>query len=129
MGAFRYPMDIAAAPGGPFVSVEAVVDTGAFYSWVPRSVLEGLGVAPVSRRQFLLADGRTIEREVAEVVVRIDGQLSHTWCVFGDEGTEALLGAFTLEAFALAADPVNQRLVPMPRLYMLVMPGLGLPRG
>lgn len=43
----------------------------------------------------------------------------YTICAFGDEGTEPLLGAYTLEGFALAPDPVNQRVVPMPRLYLL----------
>ena len=36
-----------------------------------------------------------------------------TLCIFGDAGTEPLLGAITLEAFLLAADPHNKRLVPV----------------
>jgi predicted aspartyl protease len=125
VGVFRYPIEVGAAPEGPFVSLEALVGTGAFYTWVPASILRDLGVVPALRRQFKVADGRVIEREVAEVVVRIDGQASHTWCVFGDEGTDSLLGAFTLEAFALLPDTVSQRLVPMPTLPLLrVEPGV-----
>jgi len=36
--------------------------------------------------------------------------------IFGEPGSEPLLGAFTLEGFRLAADPVNRRLVPVPGL-------------
>ena len=103
------------------MTVEAVVDTGAFYSWVPASTLRGLGAEPQAKRSFVLADGRTIERDVAQIVVRVGGQESYAWCVFGDEGTEPLLGAYTLEGLALTPDPVNRRLIPMPRLYMLAL--------
>lgn len=112
-------MEIGAAREGPFVPVEAVVDPGAFYSWVPAGILRELGVQPTTTREFQLADGSVIQRELGEAVVRIDGQMAHTFFIFGDEGTEPLLGAYTLEAFALVPDPVNQRLLPIPRLYLL----------
>ena len=51
--------------------------------------------------------------------MRLDGRSRHTACGFGDEGTEPLLGAVTLEEFALGVDPVNGRLLPMPKLRML----------
>ncbi|MDZ4277926.1 MAG: 4a-hydroxytetrahydrobiopterin dehydratase [Dehalococcoidia bacterium] len=119
MGIFRQQIEVAAEAAGPFVVVEPVVDTGAFYSWLPRPVLQQLGVQATDRQRFTLADGSEIERETGEAVFRINGHTRHSVCIFGDEGTEPLLGAFTLEAFALAADPLNQRLVPMPRLYLL----------
>lgn len=34
MGTFRYPIEIAATDAGPFLALEAVVGTGAAYSWV-----------------------------------------------------------------------------------------------
>jgi clan AA aspartic protease len=128
VGTFSVLIEVASRPEGPFVSLQAVVDTGAFYSWIPASTLRGLGAAPQAKRSFVLADGRTIERDVAQVLVRLDGQDTYTWCVFGDEGTEPLVGAYTLEGLALTVDPINQRLVPMPRLYMLMMQGFWMPR-
>jgi 4a-hydroxytetrahydrobiopterin dehydratase len=120
MGVFRYTIEIGASIDGPFETIEAVVDTGAFYTWVPGPVLERLGVQRAEERQFKIADGRIIERSVAEVVVRIDGRARHTQCVFGDEGSESLLGAFTLEGFALAPDPVSERLTPLETLPLLL---------
>ncbi len=119
MGTFHQTIEIAATEAGPFQLLDAVVDTGAAYSWVPRSVLEAMGVAPRARRQFLLADGRIIERDLAVIAVRLDGLTLPTLCVVGDENSQALLGAFTLEGFGLSVDPVNRRLVPLPYMYLL----------
>lgn len=118
-GTFRYPIEIGATEAGPFVRLEAVVDTGAAYSSVPKAVLIQLGVVPRERRRFVVADGRVIERDIAIVAARLDGRTQPTVCVFGDDGSEVLLGAVTLEEFALGADPLNQRLVPLPQLYLL----------
>ena len=65
-----------------------------------------------------MADGRIITREIAEVYVRLNGQVRSTICVVGEEGMPTLLGAYTLEGFGLTADPVNKRLVET-TLYLL----------
>ena len=117
--AFRVTIEIARQQDGPFRSVETIVDTGAFYTWIPGSMLESLGSRRTLRRSFVLADGRTIERDVGVVMARLDGQTLPTLAVFGDEGTEPLLGAYTLEGFAVAPAPNNQGLLPLPRLYLL----------
>lgn len=114
MGIFRYPIEIAATPQGPFEALEAVADTGSTYLWVPRPILERLGVPSLEARQFVLASGETVELDVGQVVVRIDGRAMFTICVFGPEGSQALLGAYTLEGLGLAADPVGKRLIRVP---------------
>ncbi len=63
-------------------------------------------------------DGRVIERDVAETRVRLDGQSHTTIVVFGDEATDSLLGAYTLEGFGVAVDPMNRKLLPIPRFPM-----------
>ena len=113
MGVFPYRVEIAVRPDGPFESLQALVDTGSLYTGAPRTLLERLGLTPTAKRAFQVAGGRIIDRDIAEVVIRIDGQTAHTICVFADEGHQVRLGAVTLEQFALAADPVNKRLVPM----------------
>lgn len=83
MGTFFHAIEVAATEAGPFVALEAVVDTGAAYSWIPRSVLTQLGVLSRRKRQFLLADGRVIERDMAIVMMRLDGEILPTFCVVG----------------------------------------------
>ena len=116
---FRQRIAIGATVEGPFRELDAVVDTGSLYTWVPGHVLWELGVVPTETRRFILANGERIDTQIAWVTVRVDGQVAPTICVFGDEGTAPLLGVFTLEGFALAADPVNHRLVPMESLPLL----------
>jgi clan AA aspartic protease len=115
MGTFRQHIEVGSSEAGPFAPVEALVDTGATYTLLPRAVVAPLGVRPREREEFILADGRTVEREIAIVVVRLDGRTRPTVCVIDDVAPNALLGAVTLEEFGLAADPVNRRLIPAPK--------------
>ena len=122
MGTFRYHIELAATPEGPFQALDALVDSGATYTLVPKSVLERLGVRAVDTQTFVIADGKQIERDLGEAVVRIDGRIRTSVVIFGDEGVDPLLGAVTLEGFGLGIDPVGQRLIPVPGYLM----GFGL---
>jgi clan AA aspartic protease len=110
MGTFHIPIEFGDPQGQRWSMVEALVDTGASYSWLPSSVPRNLGVAPTMRFPFVMADGCRVEKEMAETRVRLDGQERTTLVIFGDEGTVPLLGAYTLEGFGVAPDPVNKRL-------------------
>lgn len=47
------------------------------------------------------------------------GETSGAWRrgpIFGEDDSPPVLGAYTLEGLALAVDPLNQRLVPLPWL-------------
>lgn len=120
MGTFRVTVHLAGATGERFQLLEALVDTGASYTWIPRDTLEGLEVRPDESRVFVLADGREVRYPVAWVRVRLGERTQPTLVVCGDSGTEPLLGAFTLEGFGLGVDPVNRRLIPVPALLKAV---------
>jgi clan AA aspartic protease len=117
MGAVHYAIEVGDLAGERFEPMEAMIDTGATYTWVPRDVLHRLGITPEERRPFVLADGREVDYDVAWVRIRLDGRTQPSLCIFGEPGTEPLLGVFTLEAFGLGVDPINRRLVPM-RAYL-----------
>ena len=119
MGTFTVLLGIGTPDGQRFREVDALVDTGSTFTSVAGSVLEEMGHRAVARKSFELADGRVVERELAEVPIRIDGEVRITTCVFADEGSTALLGAVTLEQFLLAPDPVHQKLVPKRGLAMV----------
>jgi clan AA aspartic protease len=118
MGTFNAAFEVGNKDGQRWESVEALVDTGASYTWVPRDVLERLGVEPEFRFEFETADGRVIERDAAEASARLNGTRRTTVVVFGDEGSRALLGAYTMEGSGVAPDPVNKRLVRVRGLAM-----------
>lgn len=102
---------MAANRTGPCEDVCALVDTGSVFTWIPGSVLQRVGVRPEYVLEFETADGRVITRGVAEAAIRVNGGVRTALVIFGDEGTESLLGVHTLEACLLAGDPVNERLV------------------
>ena len=116
MGVFRVPIEVSDLQRHRVERVEAWVDTGAFYSSVPRPVLESLGVVPHIREPFRLADGRVVESAIGRVFIRIGDRAEITLVLFGEPGSPPLLGAYSLEGLRLAVDPSTQRLVPMPWL-------------
>ena len=111
MGIFRVPIEIGDLQASRFETVEALVDTGATYTMIPRSLLARLGISPGWRRTFALADGREREFDMAETRARLGGVTVTTIVLFGEENVTPLLGAYTLEGFGLAVDPARQRLV------------------
>ena len=114
MGQFTVSVQVSPCAGGPAATVEALVDTGATYSSIPCDVLEALGAVPEEEWPFVLADGREVTYPVAWMSIRMRDRVQPTIVVFGDLGSESILGVVTLEEFRLAVDPVNRRLVSVP---------------
>src|ERR1041384_5489184 len=129
VGHFRVAIEVGRGDGGALAAVDASVDTGATFTWIPRDVLAGTGVAPTEERPFVLADGREVRYAIAWAQIRIGGREQPTIVVFGEPGTEAILGVVTLEEFLLAGDPVSRRLVSVPGLMKTVVgPRATVPR-
>lgn len=118
MSTFQWPLEVGTPQGDNFEMVAVLVDTGASLTFVPREMLERLGVQPTEWEQFELGDGRVIEREVGETRVRLEGRVLTRRVGFGEAGDTSVLGADTLEGAGLAADPVNQRLIPVRRRFL-----------
>ena len=113
MSTFTYPALVAnPRENVPAVEVKFLVDTGAMFTCLPTPQLEALGLVPQWRVAIVLADGRREEWPATEVLMTIDGRTLHTTCLFGPPGSLALLGAVSLEQFALAVDPLTRTLVP-----------------
>ena len=93
-------------------TLNGLFDTGASYTLVPASILEELGIQRVESRLFSLADGSRRELFVGWVEMELEGQTDQVSVVFGPDSSKILLGAMTLETFALAADAQNRRLIP-----------------
>ena len=118
MGTFSVDIEIGDPDGNRFESVRALVDTGASYTAVPRSVLREMTVTAHDRVTFILADGRRVQRDVGRTWIRVEGKSEITLVVFGDEESVALLGAYALQGLLLGVDTANERLVPVPGLLM-----------
>jgi predicted aspartyl protease len=89
-----------------------MVDTGSEYTWVPRVMLEELGVASERMMRFSLADGRIIERPIGFAIVHAGGTSAPDIVVFAGPSDKMLLGARSLEGLNLRLDLVRKELVP-----------------
>lgn len=112
MGVFDWPLRVSSLNGEPSLDTEATVDTGATYTVLPTGMLEQLGIVATRKLTFELADGRRRVMDVGSARVTIDGATEVTPVVFGADGTDALLGAVTLQTLALVVDSSRERLVP-----------------
>jgi len=92
--------------------LEALVDTGAAFSWVSRARLERLGVTPSRRMPFRTTDGRLLVRDLAIVHVGTNGYVAPDLVVMAEPGEMEVIGAHSIEGLGLAADSVQKKLVP-----------------
>ena len=113
MGMFSVPIVVGNVYTTEIASVEALVDTGAYYTVLPRDLLERLGIQPAERERFQLSDGRFVVYNLGEARLGLEGKRRPTTVIFGPPGAGPLLGADTLQQFRLIADSVNHRLIPM----------------
>jgi clan AA aspartic protease len=113
-------------PANPEVTekVEFLVDSGAIYSVVPTKILEKLGIKPLSEQEFRLADGTKIVRKKGIALFKYRDKIGGADVIFGEEGDNVLLGAFTLEALGLVLDPLKRELKPLP----MVLSTLSFPK-
>src|SRR5688500_1958237 len=114
MGIFRTKVAVAhlARPDDRRELTGVMVDTGTEYSWLPRSVLEELGVRPERVDRFRAADGRVLARDIGFAILYAGGRSTPTIVAFADEGDMVLLGAHGLEGLNMRVDLAPKELVP-----------------
>lgn len=93
--------------------LEFIVDTGAIYTVIPRSVAEKLALDKVDERKFKTANGEVVEYPVSEAYIIIQGKGVTSIVALGTEKMPVLLGVTTLELLGLQVDPVSGKLVPL----------------
>ena len=113
MGTFHVEIEIVAADAGAPERHNALVDTGASYLSLPRSVLARLGYRPVDTQRVIFASGQSAVWQVTEVKVRLEGRERTVIAFLADDAAPTLIGAQTLESFGLGVDPLGRRLVPV----------------
>ena len=118
MGTFTCELTLIASSGEESEIVTALVDTGATFTSVPSPILVRLGVVPQRQIRLKLANGEVVEHQMGEVVAEIDSTRRTIICIFGPPDAQPLMGAHTLEAFLLAVDPAEQRLVQVEALWL-----------
>ncbi len=89
---------------------DAIVDTGASWTTIPKALAEELGLEVLGRKRVNTANG-PIEVEHSFALIEFDGHQSMSDIMVTDTYPGVLLGALTLEGMALAVDPKSGKLV------------------
>ncbi len=105
----RNPADLEKSWEGLFL-----VDTGAMDSLVPRDHLESIGLRPKAQRTYALADGSEVRMDITTGDIEFMGEIVGGTIIFGNPGTEPILGVTALESVGIDIDPRNQKLKRMP---------------
>jgi clan AA aspartic protease len=90
------------------IVLEAAVDTGATYSWIPRTLMAKLVIRPSRRVKFKTSEGRVIERDVGHLFIEWNGETAPTTIVLAEEGDQTVIGLHALESLGLEVDPVTR---------------------
>ena len=99
-------------------SYEAVflVDTGATDSLAPADELENIGVLKEGKMTYELVDGPVKEYPYGLVRIEFMGETTAGRVIFGEPGSEPVLGVTALESVGIMVDPANKTLKRLPAI-------------
>ena len=109
----RNPADPQRSWTGKFL-----VDTGAFDSLVPRARLEKIGLKPRGRRNYVIADGKSVSLDITVAEIEFEGEVVGGTAVYGDEGAEPLLGTTALDSGGFEVDLRSGELKRLPAVLL-----------
>lgn len=118
MAIFSLPIKVKALNRNRTITLKLIVDTGAFLTVIPKDKLQRLGIKPLWRRRFSLANGEKIERDVGVAIFRWNEQEGSSEVIFGEPGDKSLLGALTLESLGLKVNPRKGTVEPIDFLLL-----------
>ncbi len=106
--------NLAAANGG--YEADFLVDTGATDSLVPGAELRKIGVQPVGKTVYELANGAVEAYEYGLAEISFMGEVTAGRIIFGPDEAEPLLGVTALESVGITIDPASRRLKRLPAI-------------
>lgn len=93
-----------------------LVDTGVTDSLAPARELQKIGVTPVGKMAYELADGNVHEYPFGLVQISFMGELTAGRVIFGPDNAEPILGVTALESVGITVDPANRTLKRLPAI-------------
>ena len=91
-----------------------LVDTGALDVMAPTSELRKLGIEPVRKEFYEMANGELEEFDLGFARLAFLGTEVPTQVMFGPDDCEPILGVLALEAAGFIVDPVAERIRKLP---------------
>jgi len=109
MGHIWVKVRIGRSDGTKYVDTDALVDTGATLTVIPRSLASELDLQVTGKTYVETAAGR-IEQDRSRAFIEIEGR-SEIVPVLVSDVDKVLIGVTTLEVLGLRVDPVTGKLV------------------
>ncbi len=91
-----------------------LVDTGAIDSLVPANCLREIGLVPLAKRTYELADGSEVKMDITTGQLEFMGDIVGSTIIFGADDVEPILGVTALESVGIEVDPRSQQLKRLP---------------
>ena len=93
-----------------------LVDTGATDSLAPAAELTRIGVQPVGRTVYELANGTLQEYPFGLVEIAFMGEVTAGRVIFGPDNAKPILGVTALESVGITVDPATRTLKRLPAI-------------
>jgi clan AA aspartic protease len=93
-----------------------LVDTGVTDSMVPGSELTKIGIRPVGRTTYELADGTLHEYPFGLAQIEFMGEITTGRVIFGPDSSEPILGVTALESVGITIDAATRTLKRLPAI-------------
>jgi len=105
------------SPNGTY-EAEFLVDTGATDSLAPAAKLRSIGVQPVGKMTYEMADGTRQEYPFGLAEIAFMGEITAGRMILGPDDAEPQLGVTALESVGITVDPANQTLKKLPAISL-----------
>lgn len=99
-----------------------LVDTGCLDSMAPSAQLRKIGIEPVRKELYELANGERKEYELGYGEMTFMGKSVPGQIIFGPDDCEPILGVITLESAGFVVDPIAERLKRVPARSLKAVP-------
>lgn len=90
--------------------IELLVDIGATLPWIPRKILEKIGVEPIGKKKFKTISDEISERQVSFARIGYGESEAIVEVVMAEEGDSPVLGVVALENMGYRVNPVTGEL-------------------
>jgi predicted aspartyl protease len=92
------------------LDVQALADTGATFTKIPRKEAQKIGIEPRYKTQVQLSTGLVISRSIGYADIDIEGVRRLVPVAIGEDGEPAILGCTALEILEFKVNPITRKL-------------------
>ena len=116
MGLIRVAVTLRSFTSPTFYSSDFLVDSGATDSLAPTSELSRIGIEPIGKMTYELANGSVVEYQYGLAEISFMNETTAGRVIFGPEDIEPILGVTALESVGITIDPANLTLKRLPAI-------------